>query len=255
MKNTHILLPALGLLATAPAMAQKAAAEAAADAAAEAAEDAVAETVEVAEMTTQVDAPPPPPIELRPQYVPRYPQKPRLTNRREAFPTPVDYPVASWQADEEGLVRFDIAVDVEGEATDCTITESSGHATLDAKTCEIVMERAKFDAGLAAEDEPEAGIYSGRHNWRKREPEVPAMAMTFRYLQGADGITTDCEMLRLEGDVPEDLRRDMERDIQANNGCPRGTERPGVPYRDENGVPVAKRVTITVDILVEDPAE
>ena len=244
MKNRHFILPALGLIATSPVMAQQAA------------EDVVEETVEVAEMQTQPEVPPPP-IELRPVELAaegnRYPLRPRLTNRRDAYPTPVDYPIASWQANEEGQVRFDIAVDAEGNATDCTVSESSGHAALDLKTCEIVMERGVFRAGLAAEDEPEAGTYSGRYRWRKRDPEVPAMAMTFRYLQGADGITSECEMLRLEGDVPDDLRRDMERDIAGNNGCPRGTERPGVPYRDENGVPVAKRVTITVDIAIEDP--
>jgi TonB family protein len=57
---------------------------------------------------------------------------------------PDDYPVESLRADEEGAVRIALEVNAEGKPTNCSILQSSGHARLDEKTCQIAMERAGF---------------------------------------------------------------------------------------------------------------
>lgn len=266
MKNRYLLVPAIGLVASTPAMAQSSQVN-----------DAVRDVV-----TTKPVAPPPaptipPPAPPMTQKVkertipppappalrvapasplPPYPRNPRLVNYRDALPTQADYPLASWQNGEEGFVRYTVDVDVDGKATDCTIAEGSGYPALDAKTCEVVLERAEFKPALDDENAPVAGSITRTYNWRKREPELPSMSVTFQYVQNEQGETVECKLVNMEGDVPEKMRRDMERDLENGDACPRGISgRRGIPYRDENGVPVAKQVTVTFEVKVEEPAE
>ena len=185
------------------------------------------------------------------EYEKEYPTEPYLSGSRDNKIGPADYPVSSWQAGEEGTVFFSVTVSAEGKPTACEVTETSGFSALDAATCPLVLERAKFTPAYAAEDEPVEGIYEGRQRWRKREPMLPQIAITYRYTQGADGRPSDCEFLTLEGDLPDEMRRGIERDIEKNDGCMGPTR--GIPYRDQDGNPIAKRVTVTFDVQLEDP--
>ena len=247
--------------ASALAMAQPVLAQSNEDAAGDAA-DATADAIEAAEAAAEAatENAPPPPIMLAPAPPPplavgpeiEYPTDPRPNERLYRLIKPVDYPVEAWNEGHEGYVGYDIQVSTDGTAERCFVTESSGHALLDKTTCDLVMERLTFEPALAGEDEPIAGTFSGSYTWRKREPEMPQMSITFTYLQDAQGVTSECEFLRMEGDIPERMMRDIERDRERGRLCPgRGTNR-GIPYRDENGVPVAKRVTVTFDVVLED---
>jgi len=59
-----------------------------------------------------------------------------------------DYPASAILANKSGAVRFVVLVDEAGRVADCTIIETSGVAALDAQTCGIVTERAKFQPAL-----------------------------------------------------------------------------------------------------------
>lgn len=184
---------------------------------------------------------------------PIYPREPHLRTYR--ILKPVDYPIEAWRNDEEGAVQYSVDVDAEGKATSCEVTKSSGSAILDAATCPIVMTRAEFRPAMAERDQPVVGSYSGYLHWRKREPEMPQMSLILRYHQDAQGNTTNCEFLKMEN-MPEGMRKDIERGLERGRACPGAKpEGRGVPYRDKDGNPVAKIVTATLDVKLEDPSE
>ena len=58
-----------------------------------------------------------------------------------------DYPADARRNREQGLVRFRIVIGTDGRVSDCTVTGSSGHATLDAATCALARERFRFVPG------------------------------------------------------------------------------------------------------------
>lgn len=67
--------------------------------------------------------------------------------------------------DLSGTARFALTIDAAGKVTGCTVTRSTGHAALDAATCELVTKRARFEPARDAAGKPAAGSYSGSINW------------------------------------------------------------------------------------------
>lgn len=65
-----------------------------------------------------------------------------------------------------GTARFNLAIDARGKVTGCTITRSTGHAPLDAATCDLVTKRARFDAARDNTGKPVAGSYNGVITWQ-----------------------------------------------------------------------------------------
>jgi TonB family protein len=55
-----------------------------------------------------------------------------------------DYPSEARAAGIEGSVRARLTVDTSGRVAACEISESSGHAILDATTCRVLQSRARF---------------------------------------------------------------------------------------------------------------
>lgn len=68
--------------------------------------------------------------------------------------------------DMAGTARFTLAIDARGKVTGCSITRSTGHAALDAATCDLVSKRARFDAARDGTGKPVAGSYSGSVTWQ-----------------------------------------------------------------------------------------
>ncbi len=64
-----------------------------------------------------------------------------------------------------GTARFTLAIDARGKVAGCTITRSTGHAPLDAATCDLVKRRASFDAARDGSGRPVAGSYTGTITW------------------------------------------------------------------------------------------
>ncbi|ANU08172.1 energy transducer TonB [Paraurantiacibacter namhicola] len=149
-----------------------------------------------------------------------------------------DYPAEAWRNDEEGRVYFEVAHAIDGSIIDCRITESSGSEVLDAATCPIVLERGEvIQEGL----NKAAGTVRGNHYWRKREPQFGIFSVAIAYTVGADGRLFDCEIVNMAGDVPRNMREDF-----GGNPCPNRSSEP--PYRDENGVPINKRVQLSIEV-------
>jgi protein TonB len=55
-----------------------------------------------------------------------------------------DYPSNAVRNEEQGTTRFRLSVGPDGRVTECTVTGSSGSSALDATTCKLMKQRAKF---------------------------------------------------------------------------------------------------------------
>ena len=75
-----------------------------------------------------------------------------------------DYPVMAWIGEEEGTVRFRLAIDPEGRVSACEVTETSGSLSLDQRTCEILTLRARYNPARDATGAPASGT-----NFRLRD--------------------------------------------------------------------------------------
>lgn len=161
----------------------------------------------------------------------------------------VDYPIESWNADEEGSVRFSVDVTAEGKPSNCKVVKGSGFARLDNATCPLVMKRMEFHPALDDERNAIAGTHSGRASWRKREPQFPGtFVLKAQYTIDENGEIQNCRLVESSGQLSEDWKRDIEREPCPTNGR-------GIPYRDANGVPVARDITVRYEVLVSEPAE
>ncbi|HEX8444433.1 MAG TPA: TonB family protein [Allosphingosinicella sp.] len=77
-----------------------------------------------------------------------------------------DYPLEALKKFEEGVAQFQVEVDAEGRPGNCVITESSGSATLDAATCKMMLERARFSPALDDQGKTVPATFSRRVNWK-----------------------------------------------------------------------------------------
>lgn len=120
-------------------------------------------------VTTPPPPAPPPPIVLAP---PAAPPPPRFTPKAAApkgnpanWATTNDYPARALREEREGTTGFRVTVGTDGRVVDCQITSSSGHADLDAATCDNVRRRARFTPATDGEGNPTTGTYSNRIRW------------------------------------------------------------------------------------------
>ena len=116
------------------------------------------------------EAPPPPPIVLAPP--PSAPPPPRIQPKGAvpkgnpgSWATTNDYPSRALREEREGTSSFRVSVGPDGRVTDCQITGSSGHADLDAATCDNVRRRARFAPATDGDGNPTTGSYSNRVRW------------------------------------------------------------------------------------------
>jgi protein TonB len=128
-------------------------------------------TTQAPVVETVREAPPPPPIVLAPPP-PSAPPPPRVTPKSAvpkgnpgSWATTNDYPSRALREEREGTSGFRVTVGPDGRVTDCQITSSSGHADLDAATCDNVRRRARFNAATDGEGNPTTGSYSNRVRW------------------------------------------------------------------------------------------
>ncbi|MGP1281347.1 MAG: TIR domain-containing protein [Parasphingopyxis sp.] len=77
-----------------------------------------------------------------------------------------DYPSNILRNGEEGTSRYQVRVGANGIPTACFTIGSSGHFQLDARACNMVMSRARFQPARNAAGNPVPGLYSGSHRWR-----------------------------------------------------------------------------------------
>ncbi|QLC26542.1 TonB family protein [Parasphingopyxis algicola] len=77
-----------------------------------------------------------------------------------------DYPANILRNGEEGTSRYQVRVGANGIPTACFTIGSSGHFQLDARACNMVMSRARFQPARNAAGNPVPGLYTGSHRWR-----------------------------------------------------------------------------------------
>lgn len=85
-----------------------------------------------------------------------------------------DYPEAAAEAGAGGTVGVRYTVWTDGRVTECTVTDSSGNAELDATTCRLIRERFRFRPSRDDRGRPVPAIIVESHSWiLQREPAAP----------------------------------------------------------------------------------
>ncbi|MEA2999212.1 MAG: periplasmic protein TonB [Sphingomonadales bacterium] len=77
-----------------------------------------------------------------------------------------DYPMAALRGHEQGKVDFRLDIDSAGEVAGCTVTHSSGSASLDEATCRLLKERARFSPARDAGGNAVPDKFDGHIIWR-----------------------------------------------------------------------------------------
>lgn len=89
--------------------------------------------------------------------------------------TSADYPASALREEREGTTGFRLTIGADGLPAACDIIAPSGHGDLDAVTCQLIMQRARFTPGRNARGEAVGGTYSNRIRWQI--PEGGGLAM------------------------------------------------------------------------------
>ncbi|MEA3063021.1 MAG: hypothetical protein QOJ94_2802 [Sphingomonadales bacterium] len=79
-----------------------------------------------------------------------------------------DYPSQALRQSDSGISKIMMMVDETGALKDCMVEETSGVATLDAMTCAVLQERARFEPALDAAGKPARSVLTTQVNWRIR---------------------------------------------------------------------------------------
>ena len=110
--------------------------------------------------------PPPPPPPATPY--PYSPPKPK--GDPSGWVRNSDYP-KQLSNGQSGVTQFRLLISDKGKPIACDVMISSGHPELDAKTCEVLMKRAKFIPAQSGYNRPTNGSYTARARWIAPAPK------------------------------------------------------------------------------------
>jgi len=169
-----------------------------------------------------------------------------------------DYPLAAFDARQQGVVAFRVEIGPGGRATACAVTASSGSAALDAATCALLERRIAMP--YSPEARPRAMTFSGQFAWTlpARSPrdmpaaytsyftmsDYPAVslraneqgAVRFTIQVDAAGRPSGCEITRSSGAEALDLAACRIIRSRARYYPARDAEGRPVPGVDPNGL-------------------
>lgn len=77
-----------------------------------------------------------------------------------------DYPWSAVINRLGGTTSLEVLVDDKGAVADCSVTGTSGNATIDAQSCAIITDRAKFQPALDPQGKATRSSFSQRITWR-----------------------------------------------------------------------------------------
>ena len=108
-----------------------------------------------------------------------------------------DYPLQSIRNAEEGIVAVVLRIGRDGRVADCVVDRSSGHAALDAQTCRILWQRARFVPAKDKDGNAVESAWRQRIRWELPEadpmPLKPwTMRLTLEFVE--EGGVTSCEV-------------------------------------------------------------
>lgn len=115
--------------------------------------------------------------------------------------TAKDYPPEARRKRRAGMVEFMAVVSKDGRASNCLVMQSTAHASLKQATCDLVIERARFDPAINAEGKPVFGIYAGQVNWdlsKALDTPLPG-TITRQFVVDADGTVSRCRITKVTG--------------------------------------------------------
>jgi TonB family protein len=118
-----------------------------------------------------------------------------------------DYPAEALRNELEGTVGFRLNVGRDGTVTGCTVSQSSGHDSLDSTTCRLLTARARFTPARDTLGRATTDSVSGRIVWRIEEdsalpPIEPILAVSTTRATAAGELTC----LESVGDGPLETR-------------------------------------------------
>jgi TonB family protein len=131
----------------------------------------------VPEAPPVLTVPPPPPVAtVPPVYLAPSPPSPPLPPQPDVATLPVaigrqawihtdDYPAAALRNEDQGLVMVVLEIGPNGRVSGCEVTFSSESSALDAATCRLFRNRARYRPGRNADDEPVAARLRERVRW------------------------------------------------------------------------------------------
>jgi protein TonB len=102
-----------------------------------------------------------------------------------------DYPAEAIRKGEQGLVAFRLEVSASGAVSGCTVELSSGSALLDASTCNILSERARFTPARDGSGRAVADSVTGRIRWALPEAGGPPLGTSLRGVTNVWEVTAD----------------------------------------------------------------
>lgn len=76
-----------------------------------------------------------------------------------------DYPMDAFEKNWEGVTRFQLLIAPDGQIANCAVTGSSGHESLDDKTCFLASKRAKFSPARGPDGAAAWGVYRSQAVW------------------------------------------------------------------------------------------
>lgn len=168
-----------------------------------------------------------------------------------AWVTPEDYPAIDQRNEVEGVTGVRLEVDGEGRVSNCAITQSSGSETLDAASCTLLQQRARFTPARDRLGQPITDFYSTRINWRLPAQEPQPLKNFPKRLQlqvdvDETGAATACTVVANEGNTT-----DMGPMGGIVDPCaPVMRSKKHTPFLDANGEPVAVRVESLMEMRV-----
>lgn len=77
-----------------------------------------------------------------------------------------DYPAIALNRRQQGSVALALLVDETGKVADCSVTETSGVASLDSQSCAVIKERARFKPAIGMDGKPAKSSFFQRITWR-----------------------------------------------------------------------------------------
>lgn len=79
-----------------------------------------------------------------------------------------DYPEQASLSGDTGTVETALLVDESGKVADCSVINTSGVAALDAQSCAVLKERAKFKPAVGKDGKPAKDAFRQQITWRLR---------------------------------------------------------------------------------------
>ncbi|CAA9509062.1 MAG: hypothetical protein AVDCRST_MAG09-1475 [uncultured Sphingomonas sp.] len=76
-----------------------------------------------------------------------------------------DYPAINIRNNQTGRVKVVLLVGADGKVADCSLTETSGVAALDAQTCVLIKDRAKLRPAIGADGRPARDVVVQAVHW------------------------------------------------------------------------------------------